>query len=172
MIRIGVSELDRGGVLTELAILIPLIILMTGGLIDLGKMIRESNVLVEASRHGARSGGALVNAQVNWCTGSVADLVDVPCSPIPRHGTPLQTSVARSCDYIESAGLSRADWQVSVSRSLMADEDLALPITVFGLRVQIGQNPASNSRCLLCWLPFLKSWLLSAESIFPAQIRC
>ena len=170
MDRLEICGNERGGVLAELAILVPLVILFTGAIIDFGKMIRESNVLVEASRHGARSGGALLNPGVNWCTQDVSALT-IPCAPAPVQGAPLQTAAARSCDYIQSAGLSRNDWIITASR-VVTSEDPVIPLPVIELKVDISQNPASKSRCVLCWVPALTNWLLSAESSFPAQIRC
>ena len=168
----------RGGVLVELAILIPVIVLLIGGIVDLSSIIRESNIVVEASRHGARSGGAAAAAfPAPMCSDSTVHY-EYSCDAVgafsPDHEG-LRAATERTCEYLELTLQRPGDWKVATDKSLVADEDPVLTVEngVFAqVKVTVSQSEAAQSRCLLCWVPGLSSFLLRAESSFPVQVKC
>ena len=47
---------ERGAELIEMALVLPLLLLIVGGIIDFGLLFREFNVVTNAAREGARAG--------------------------------------------------------------------------------------------------------------------
>lgn len=54
------SEREKGNVTLELAVVLPLLLLIVAGIIDLGILFWEKEVLTNASREGARAGARAV----------------------------------------------------------------------------------------------------------------
>ncbi|MBI4644447.1 MAG: pilus assembly protein [Deltaproteobacteria bacterium] len=50
------SGRERGSIIVEMAVVIPLLLLMVAGIIDLGMLFWEKEVLTNAAREGARAG--------------------------------------------------------------------------------------------------------------------
>lgn len=50
------SGKERGAVIAEMAVIIPVLLLMTAGIVDLGMLFWEKEVLTNAAREGARAG--------------------------------------------------------------------------------------------------------------------
>ncbi len=58
------SRRERGSVAIEMALVLPLLLLIVAGIVDLGILFWEKEVLTNASREGARAGAKAVGAGV------------------------------------------------------------------------------------------------------------
>jgi Flp pilus assembly protein TadG len=54
------SGKERGAVIAEMAVIIPVLLLMTAGIVDLGMLFWEKEVLTNAAREGARAGARAI----------------------------------------------------------------------------------------------------------------
>lgn len=103
----------KGAAVVEFAVVLPLFVLLTLGMLELGRMTNVQQVLVNASREGARMAAkgeapATIEAAINlcltdaavygWRNGEIVPCTDaiVTVSPDPRivsGGTPVTVSV-------------------------------------------------------------------------------
>lgn len=167
--------------LVELALIFPVLLVLLFGIIDFGKLIREQNTVVEASRHAARSavGAALSPAgQFEICGGAFPPsptFVEHSCDAVPAITDVRSAAVAAACSYLR-ATFARADdaqwttqdqdWMVRAAYQLVDDEDPALPFEAYRfVRLEVSQRPDSTPRCFFCRLG-VDAFRLSAQSEF------
>ena len=111
-----------GAAFVELVISFPVALLITLGTVHLGTVLREANVVVEASRHGARSTAALsgvngptATAIPSWVvqgatfTATCSDTSTI--SSIPNLGN--RAAIVAACAYMQASGLLASEWQAT-----------------------------------------------------------
>jgi hypothetical protein len=165
---------------------LPLLLLVIAAVWEWGGIIREANVLIEASRHGARVAGGMSAdvARGDWCLQSLPyDSGMQSCSGTPTAGgihpevkVAAETSMNSVCEYLGAAGLPRADWEVRFQFEQGYDfaaelPDLGAPGRVF--RVTVQRSAAASRPCVVCLLGFFSNALRNeGTSVFPSQQRC
>jgi hypothetical protein len=113
------SQLEdcRGASLIELAIILPLALLMIGGFVDFGLKLSTVKTIAAAARHAGRIASA--HTKNVAFPPPCGPLVDEVCSPEPNP-LPISSSsvseVARdaACNYLRSAKLDPTDWKVKI----------------------------------------------------------
>jgi Flp pilus assembly protein TadG len=136
---------ERGAVLVEFAMMLPLLILLIIGIIDFGLILREHQILQNAAREGSRfSAGPR-----NWVNATV--------NPAATQDAIKQ----RVVDYLAQENITISPGDVTVSQSH--------PITVGGLTVQGSEITVTYTRSLLVGgaplLPF-GDITLTGQSVF------
>lgn len=175
---------SRGAILVEAAIIVPLAIFIIAGILDLGHLFQESTIVYQASRAGARTGGAQTakktpQVMAYWC----GPASDVPIDPIrcdvvlgetppwdslpgtPFQRVPLVSGLFMACHYLREAGLEPAEWRVRVQGPYRRTEDTS---EMNWLSVAV-ERSESGRRCLFCIQQFLESIVLVEKSVFPVQ---
>lgn len=150
----------RGAAFIELVISFPVAFLITLGTVHLGAVLREANVIVEASRHGARSAAAL--SGVNGANATTIPVWVVPgttsnatCNnttaidAIPNNGN--RAAIVAACAYLQASGLVSSEWQVT-STILTVPALAPLPNTP-AVSVLVQSNAARGP------VQSLKNWL-------------
>jgi hypothetical protein len=181
----GVSK-GRGAALVEFALVLPLLLLVIAAVWEWGGIIREANILIEASRHGARVAGGMSAdvARGDWCSPLPPyDSGMQSCSTAPSAGglDPLQTVAAGTsmnsvCEYLGAAGLPRSDWEVRFQVEQGYDfpsENLTLGLPGRAFRITVQRSAAATRPCVVCLLGFFSNALKNeGSSVFPSQQRC
>lgn len=166
---------QRGGVLVECAIIIPLLVLVVGGIVDLAILMRESDIVIEAARHGARLGAAQSLDDLLCIDGGVVSCACVstpPLLPGCSPANPVERTIAESaCEYLAGADFNLPDWKVSISRISDAldqnvFDDESIPVNL--AQVRVIQDDA-RKRCLFCWQAALRSVVVKGESTFELE---
>lgn len=176
--QVGSRKNERGVSLLELAIFLPVILLIVVGIVDYGFALREVQVISSAAREGARVAasharqGKLKRGAPVECAGSATreencakniSLLKV------NDSTDSVASVAQksTCSFLLNAGVSGEDWLVrsSVIKDVVEDN------TKFDLvRVVIRRNQTNS--CVLCWEAVLSSFKAQTESTFALESPC
>lgn len=77
------SGFERGQALVEFALVIPILMLLVCGLVDLGRAVYVSNSLAEAARDGARYGSVQARAYSDSTRQAVADWIEQRLTAVP-----------------------------------------------------------------------------------------
>jgi Flp pilus assembly protein TadG len=93
---------DRGAAAVEFAIILPILLLLIAGIIDLGRMMYTEVVLSNAAREGSRMialGYSTADAQtrvdaaaINIGTATATVTATCPASPVPTDGASVQVT--------------------------------------------------------------------------------
>lgn len=174
------SSACRGAALVELALILPLLLLVIGGIWDYSDMVRQSTLILLATRNGARNAGATAGATA-WC-GRPSSSTSCRCddSECLNDSDPvLKTSLTTTCAFLANAGaygasgLRPSDWLVTSNSEPYAIEvPDSTALNRREVTVSVSPSVSSSKRCLLCWLPALRSTYLRAQSTFSLQVRC
>ena len=183
-----VFEVERGISLLELAIFIPVLILIVAGIVDYGFALREVQAVSSAAREGARLGAS--HARINRTfteSGGVRTYSNLACAdpafPISSIQCGAKTSglltvqpsdpvvnaaKKAACSAINNAGLNGNDWNVTANVPPQVAEDG----TLFDLiTVQISKSP-SAAKCVICWDRLLDAFSAKSESTFVLEAPC
>lgn len=102
--RLGLRE--RGAVAVEMAIVLPLLLLVLGGIIDFGRAYFTQIVLANAAREGARAAVVRADpvARANAARTGISDAAwlapgIVPATACTGTPTPAQVAVTASADF-------------------------------------------------------------------------
>ena len=154
------SHEDRGSAIIEAALLLPILMIVIAGLIDLSNSLHYKRTVSTATRHGARVGGALSHDFSSLCTTNIPEITAETCNDLPTGTTILDKSVRSSCEYIsrEMQDLN----QFSVSSSVET-------ITRSGLdfrAVNISTQTVPGAFCFLCPFSGFRTRQISDTSTF------
>ncbi len=181
-------QFDEAGIsLLELAIFIPVLVLIVAGIIDYGFALREVQAISSASREGARI--AASHARINRTyteSGGKRIYNNVPCvdpkSPLSsilcgakssgaltvEPSDPVANAAKKAaCSSINNAGLNGAEWNVTASVPEVAEDWTTFDVVT----VQIEKNPDA-AKCLLCWNNLLEAFRARSESTFVLEAEC
>jgi len=97
---------EQGGVLVEMVIILPLVLLVLSGIIEYGNLIRELQSAAGAARYGARS--AASDTLITSCGGaSPPDTCTSPYSSI------ICLARLKTEEYLASADVDPTQWRVT-----------------------------------------------------------
>jgi Flp pilus assembly protein TadG len=105
----GRQPKDRGAVAVELALVLPVLLLVVFGCIDFGRMLNAQISLTQAAREGARwaaLGQAGVPARVNNAAGGLSPITTtvIACPANPAIGTNAVVTATYTFNYITPIG--------------------------------------------------------------------
>jgi len=91
----GRRSTDRGAAAIEMALVLPLLMLVIFGIIDFGRLLNKQILLTEAARDGARvaSFGGNPTDRVRTIAGNDVDVATVPCPSTDSTGADAQVTV-------------------------------------------------------------------------------
>jgi len=153
-----------------------------GAIVDLGTMLRESTVIIQATRSGARVGAAKAAETSNsaaWCTpsGAIAGaescdaVVNWSSGPQVALNPAIEMALRKACRYLGVTGYDPADWRVIAERNERREgtsPELRQPT----IQVRIEQSDPSAKRCLICFGGMFASLTHGEATEFPAQVVC
>lgn len=181
--RLSLPHKERGATLVEFLLVLPVFLLILGGIVDFGLALRNLEVISEAVKQGAQAGALLsfpsysVDAQ---CTPRCvsADLASLPDCDEGEEEIDCELSpTALECraqsetqSFLLLLGMQPQDWKVSVKSCSLS---LGSPGIARRLVVKNQIRRAENSSgCLLCLHKFFSSDLERAESSFFLTSGC
>lgn len=141
---------QAGVALIELALVLPLLLFILVGLIDIGLPISQQDVILDATRHVGE----------NLSTVSLSNS-SLPCEELADLDQGLFGS------YLQRSGLNPADWIVEAGISTQAEDGYEVQI----VNVIARSNPERQS----CWFCFGSNWRIfrvRAESSFTLLGGC
>jgi len=95
---------DRGAAAIELALILPVLLVMIFGIIDFGRIINTQMTLTEAAREAARAQAfgqsAMTRAQLVTGTTDTTIFSSTPCPASPAAGSTATVTVQQTYTYI------------------------------------------------------------------------
>ena len=151
-------ESDAGASLIELALILPVVMILIAGLVDIGFKINRVKTISTAARHAARIAASHSKSLsvVVPCGSPLALACDPGDSPTPIATTTV-TGVAHhaACNFLRSAGYSAEDWRVIVDRPKRDNrsedgpgEAISATGNFFVASVQVERL---ENKCLICY---------------------
>ena len=135
-----------GNAAVELAILLPFLILVNVGLVNLGTMLGRMQLLSDAARSGARYGAALSYAGVSG---------PASCGDVAQKA---QDSARR---YLDNAHVQGDQFQI---------DSAVVAGTPKLIKVSVKNKDAKN--CLLCVAGFPERYGVNTSAVFPLENDC
>ena len=186
MLPVEVGAGSRGVVLVELAVTLPLIILLLLTATDFGLILRDANALMNLTRSGARSGAVMTAEDPGYWCGAGPQQATSRCDnalawipgttgSLPPQNAAFASAIGVSCRYLSTAGLRPDEWQVTAQGPLVIVEDPAGGINravVRRIRVSVARVAAAPPWCFFCVLDSVMDFPATELSDFPMQIIC
>ncbi|RIL08590.1 MAG: hypothetical protein DCC75_08490 [Proteobacteria bacterium] len=186
---------DRAASLIELSIAVPILLILIGGVVDYGSVLRRIEVLTSVAREAARTSAAYTMAddqpgvapsQVRVCPGLARSnntifchfpdsfVPAINCDTDPRSIECLAIETASL--YLNQARYDQNDWRVSAQTCIADDPDIApgeaaTQASAAAVKVKIERAPGVGS-CIWCNLMALGISLEKAEATFVLEGRC
>jgi hypothetical protein len=136
---------ERGAIVLELALILPLLVMLFSSIIDLGLLVREHQIVQNAAREGARFSSLPQNciscrpADCNGCPGGCN-------APNCMTQSDIQTAIEnRVIGYLAQEGITVTASDITI------DQCLVIPVTVAGTTVnaRASQVTVTYNRALL-----------------------
>lgn len=162
--------------LIEIAVVLPLVFGTLSAMIDLGLVIRRADLLLSASRHGARVAAA--QSRAVHMGGSLAQACndDSGTSPV------LTAAVELSFAYLTAVGLDTGTCVPGGSPVRSCTGNSFIVSAQFGDACEggFGQRivqisvvaKSSEPSCVFCLMPLSINGALRSESVFAAEVDC
>ena len=160
---------QNGSSMLDLAITLPLILILISGLIDLGIMLRHKNIATLAVRNGARIAAATSYDDRLTACQSLSESVRCDLTSYVNPSL-LQSSAKTTCEFLSTNGLKPADWTVdiqTINSSTQLQED---NLTLQAIQVSVTNQPGKS--CFLCLEYFFPSLSMGAEILFSVETNC
>jgi TadE-like protein len=104
------KSLERGAALLELALVLPLLLLMAVGVVNFGTALREKQIIIEAARYGARRAAA----EGKPCDSSgTFERCDQVLANIPSTLEVRGLGMYYACQSLDEGRLTPNDWEVN-----------------------------------------------------------
>ena len=160
---------ERGASMLELAVILPVVLTLVAGLVDVGLKISTVKSVALAARHGARIASSH----------SRTVIYPPPCGPrieeICSGESQAQvitsesvTAVARdaACNYLRSTDMDPADWKITVAEPFEISEG--------GGKFAMATVSISraSSQCWVCYDRFFTSLRPESRSSFVLETEC
>ncbi|MFN8392208.1 MAG: TadE family protein [Bdellovibrionota bacterium] len=170
---------EHGVSLLELAIFLPIIVLLVAGVIDYGSALREVQAISSASREGARIAASHARIHsLRICNAGHKPSVGTCANPgtgdFQIAATDAINDAARkaACGFIASSGLNGADWQVSaVVPDANSPKYTVDNMSFQMIHVTVEKTDAAR-KCILCWDRLLDAFKAKADSSFTLESPC
>ena len=131
---------ERGAYLVELAILLPLFLIILMSMIEIGLLFYNKQVVTNSSREGARYGihhateGEIISAVRNYCQDRLITFRTTPAvnaavdGELGAFGTPLTVTVSYDYNFLvpDLVGLG-TDFQLSAESMMRMERPLSTP---------------------------------------------
>jgi Flp pilus assembly protein TadG len=118
--RFGRSP-EKGAIAVELALMLPLLLVFFVGIVDMGLLIREHQILQNAAREGARMSSLPRNQAAPQTTGSLATIQDRVVDYLAEEGITIvaaDVTVSQNRDvFVNGVAVSVSDVSVSYVRA-------------------------------------------------------
>lgn len=170
-VPVSAGRLTASGIsIVELALILPVIILLIVGLVDYGSSLREIQVISQAARDGARAGSAHPRVFPGIaCAATDTPLSTIDCtiqSQILGSDPVVNAAKKATCNSLLTSKAS-GSWDISAEVSCLTEDSSKFQL----LKVKIQQS-ASGSSCLLCWQDWIAALKPQTESAFVLEREC
>jgi len=171
-------QADLGGVLVEFALTFPLVLLIAASMIDVWLLVRDSEMMLAATRYGARA----ASAKARDIAFSDDDRrLSLACEDATGRSPVLDTAVSLAFQHLVMSGLDKGNCTLSgISKrectgssykTVAQFEDLCEgDAAARVIRVTVISQGVWN--CLFCLPQFSGLTLRDASSIFAVEVDC
>ena len=160
---------SKGASLIELALILPVVVILISGLIDIGYKINTVKTVASATRHAARIAASHSKSLSNPppCGQELREICPPGSLPSPITSASVN-EVARdaACNYLKASGHAPDNWQVFVPEVREVGEDGKLFKTT-----RITMTRIDND-CLVCYERFFESFRTESTSLFVLEGDC
>lgn len=167
---------EDGISLVELALVLPLALLLIAGIIDYGFALREIQAISSAAREGARIAASHARRNVGLnvkCADTANPATSISCAATGNALTILNSdpiaNVAKktACQSIRNSKLTPSDWDVTAEVPRVQEDGDSFDVVT----VKIVKN-ANARNCLICWDSMLSALRGNSESTFTLESPC
>lgn len=170
---------ERGVGLVELAILLPLVMLLVAGIIDFGWTIRELQSLHNSAREGARVAASYARKQRQQNGGVPAICANnIPLTPcdaanlaITSGDTIAEVGRKAACSFLQSANADRTAFDVTPEIVEVASYGPHDRDKFFRIRVEVRKKSTVRA-CFICWPDYFEGLRPMAQSTFALEDIC
>jgi len=168
---------DSGISMLELALVLPLTLVLIGGIVDYGFALREVQAISSAAREAARMGAsyARLHRKARCADAATGGVTTVKCDTknaddlkIVDGDSVTAATKKTACQSLRNAKLSPGDWNVNVEVPAPVTED-GSTFDVVTVKIQKGDK-AKN--CLICWDAMMDAMRGNSESTFALEYPC
>jgi len=169
------NDSSRGVALFEIALTLPVLLLLIAGIVNWWQLVWRQDLILTASRHGARAAAA--RARQLSLDGQTEDA----CGDASGTSPALTTAVGLTYRYLVDAGLETGacapagspvracagpTYTVSADFQTVCEAGLGHR----GIRVRVSSN--GTVPCLFCFRQILEGVAINGESLFAAEAAC
>lgn len=142
---------ERGAAAVEMAIVLPVLLMIIFGIVDFGRMFNTQVTLTEAAREGVRSAAlGQSNADTAARVGSVTDALGG--SPAPTCASPAVRSGTRTCTAVTPC-TPGGEATVTVTYTFTYVTPFAALVRVFGFGAGPGATVAMSGKGVMACAP-------------------
>jgi Flp pilus assembly protein TadG len=103
MMRLGRARHERGAAAVEFGLILPVLLLIVGGIIDFGIMYNKQILLTNAARDGVRQ--VVVNPATNGWTGpTIQNRIQAAANPLPVSSSAVDSTTGSAQWYCGPSG--------------------------------------------------------------------
>lgn len=173
---------ESGVSITELAIVLPVLVILITGIIDVGIGLRDIQVVTDAARNSALRASRSILTRPNLvadppqCTSenistSISEFTDCTEKSVANL-TRIQTSAwTEACHYLDETGLDKSMWRIGVRVANELEDNQAVGLVT--VRIEAVED---RQNCFFCATPFAITELprsaFTREKTYPLTIPC
>ena len=155
---------EKGASFIEAAISIPLLLLLTAGLVDIGNLERKKLLSLDAIHFASRAAGAhAFNNPATAGCGSVLGNINnyVVCNNANyTNPTVHELAIQTACEYYTQNSEDAADWQVSAQTQELTFDGVGMFV------LHISTEWIKTPTCVACWEALFDSKKIASEQHF------
>jgi hypothetical protein len=169
---------SRGAVLVEFAITLPLMLLLVATVIDLWELLRQADLVLMSTRHGARTAAA----EAHWVFSDPDQTKpEKACGDIDGDSPVLTAGVALAHNYLVAVGLQSGACVPSGTPQRVCTGSAYSITSQFEKlceggfpqqAVRVTAQSLGAARCLVCLPQLLLTRPVRASSVFAAEVDC
>ncbi|MBL7661510.1 hypothetical protein JNK13_02040 [bacterium] len=138
---------ESGHAALEMAVTMPFWFIMIVGLSNLGFIIRETQLISDSTRHGARTAASFANSGMS-------------CIDIKEEAGKFAKN------YLQQSGIDSADWAIKPEIKTVTGFNPSINV------LEISIKPAGQTNCLICAQNFLSLIDFKTSSSFALEGTC
>jgi hypothetical protein len=158
--RRGIScNLETGAALLEFAVIVPFLITLLVGLVNVGLALYEKQIVTQAARAAAHYVSTLINDVTPAPVLPADRSISNSCNGVRAFGTPLDIAQTVACNHLAQANLELDKWEVKVSIIDLVDPGTSLSELLVEVEL-LRTEPA----CFFCFENLIKSYVKASST--------
>lgn len=169
---------QEGVSFVELAIALPLMVLILAGMMDFGLALQEVQYISDSARHGARIAAEHSFVSPTEAPKACTSDLSFRCSTSKDNPLPISEfdaidyiAKASTCNHITQSRGDSGDWDVNaIVNGPISEGDADVSSEFYTITVVVKKD-ASKS-CVICWDGMFDNFISTAVSTFPLEAPC